>query len=110
MIGNLMSIIAPAAVASGSMRASRPKAATALLQLLFALLLPIALIPTLVPLGIELLLHCLGWAIGVPIYLALSAVGFAVVGFVYVHVVAWQGCLLQKRQQKILDIVTTENE
>jgi len=110
MVGNLMSTIAPVAVAAGSLKAARPKTATALLQLLFAMLLPISLIPTLVPLGIELLLHHFGWATGIPIYLALSALELAVVVFIYLRAVAWQGLLLQKRQQRILDVVTTKNE
>lgn len=110
VIGNMMSIIAPVAVASGSLKAARPKTATALLQLFFVLLLPIALIPILVPLGIELLMHHFGWASGVPIYLVLSALELGVVGFVYLRVVGWQGHLLQRRQQKILDVVTTKNE
>jgi len=110
MVGNLMSTIAPAAVASGSMKASRPKTATALLQFLFALLLPIALLPTLMPLGTELLLHYFGWASGVPVYMVLSLVEVGVVVPIYLRVVEWQGSLLQRRQQKILDIVTTKNE
>lgn len=110
MVGNLMSTIAPVAVAAGSLKAARPKSATALLQLLFAMLLPIALVPTLVPLGIELLVHHLGWATGIPIYLALSALELVVVVLIYLRVVAWQGLLLQRRQQKILDVVTTKNE
>jgi len=30
--------------------------------------------------------------------------------FVYLRVIAWQGRLLQRRQQKILDTVTAKNE
>ncbi|MBC8870684.1 MAG: hypothetical protein H8E44_14775 [Planctomycetes bacterium] len=110
MLGNLMSIVAPSAVAAGSLKSARPKTLTALLQVLFALLLPIALIPTLVPLGIELLLHFLGWARGFPAYMVLSAALLGIVAFVYLRVIAWQGRLLQRRQQKILDTVTTKNE
>jgi len=110
MIGNLVSILAPSAMAAGALKSAKPKLATVLVQLLFVFLLPIALIPTMVPYGIEFLLHTFGWANRIPVYLALSIVELAVVGLIYPRVLACQGHLLQKRQQKILDTVTTKTE
>jgi len=110
MIGNLISIIAPSAVAAGTLKAAKPRTLTVLVQLVFVLVLPVALIPTMVPFGIELLLHNFGWANSIPLYLALSIVEVAVVGFIYLRVLEYQGRMLQNRQQKILDTVTTKSE
>jgi hypothetical protein len=110
MVGNLISIVAPSAVAAGTLKPAKPQTATILVHVLFALLLPVALIPTLVPFVIELIMHVFGWARSIPVYLALSIAELAVMGLIYVRVLECQGRLLQARQQKILDTVTTKNE
>jgi hypothetical protein len=93
-------------IPAGSFRPSNPKVGPLLLQLAAIFLLPLALGPTLLPLGVELLLADLGWVQGVPVCLALSLVELAAVGFVYRLVLAWEGRLLHAREQKLIEVVT----
>jgi ABC-2 type transport system permease protein len=104
---NLMSIYTPVHVAAGSLKPSNPKASTVFLQLLmFFFLFPLTQAPTLMPLGIEMLLNFMGWTAGVPIYLLLCLVECAVVVVIYYFSLIWLGDLLQSREQKILQSVT----
>ena len=48
-----------------------------------------------------------GWIAGAPVFLLLSLAECAVVIFVYRLSLVWQGGLLQDREQKILESVTT---
>jgi hypothetical protein len=77
-----------------------------LLQFVFLFLFPLALAPTLLPLGVELLLD---WP-GVPVCLVLSAVECVGVIFLYRLVLPWQGNLLEAREKKILKIVAAKAE
>jgi ABC-2 type transport system permease protein len=110
MLMNLMSILAPMRVAHGSLKPATTKLIPALLQMMFVFLLPITMLPTLVPLGIEAGLELLGVVEGLPIYLVLSVVECVGIAFVYRVVLSWEGDLLQMREQAILDIVTKKSE
>jgi hypothetical protein len=110
MVCNCLSIASPMAVASGSFKPVNPKPMQVLLQLVIISLLPLALGPLLLPLGIEALLQVLGWRAGVPVDLLLSVVVCAVVVSVYRLVVKWQGTWLHWREQRILESVTTKAE
>jgi hypothetical protein len=104
---NLLSILTPTYVAPGSLRSSNPKAVTVLAQLAMVLfLLPLTIGPTLLPLGIEMLLRFLGWPAGVPTYLILSLVQLAIVAVIYVFFLELEGGLFQAREQTILESVT----
>ena len=110
LIGNLLSIIAPMPTAAGSMKPVKPKAATILIHMAFVFLFPLALAPTLIPLGIEALLswsESLSWF---PAYLVLAILECAFVVWLYPQVLASQGELLQRRERRILEIVTTKAE
>ena len=63
--------------------------------------------PTLLPLGIEALSQFLGWTIAAPIYLVLTLAECAIVVVLYRFVLVWQGNLLQAREQRILETVTS---
>ena len=109
---NLLSIYAPMYIAAGSLKPSNPKIGQILIQLLMVFFLfPLAQAPTLLPLGIEAgLVHSgwfPGWIAGAPVFLLLSLAECAVVIFVYRLSLVWQGGLLQDREQKILESVTT---
>jgi hypothetical protein len=107
ILTNFLSIYAPVHVAPGSLKPSNPKLTTFLLQMVAILFLfPLTQGPTLLPLGIEAALHFLGWGSLVPIYLLLSLVMCAVVAVIYWFSLAWQGSLLQAREQRILETVT----
>ena len=109
LLMNLLSIFAPLPIAAGSLKPTQTKLTPALLQfLMFATLFPLTQTLTLLPLGIEALLHWQGIAQGVPIYLLLSLVQCAVVLLVYRLAIALEGDWLQAREQKILEVVTSK--
>jgi hypothetical protein len=110
LAANLLSLYAPMPLPAGSLKPRRPKAVPILLQLLFVVLTPVIVSPTLLPLGIEFVLRELGWVEGVPICLILSVLEGVAVVYVYRVVVGWQGRLLQDREQKILEVVTAKAE
>jgi hypothetical protein len=110
MVGNVMSVFAPAAVAVGTLRSIRPNTTTTLLQLAFALLLPAVLAPLFVPIGVELAMRSLGWGSGVPICLILSVIELGLATFIYRRVLTAQGRMLQNRQLRILETVTARSE
>jgi hypothetical protein len=110
LLMNLISIFAPMRVAHGSFKPTTVKVVPTLLQMSFVLLMPLALAPTLMPLGVEFGLEMLEWTDGVPIHLALSLVVCAVVIVIYRAILTWQGGLLQRREQAILELVTTKAE
>jgi hypothetical protein len=104
---NLLSIYAPVHIAAGSLKPSNLKLSTALLQLvMFIFLFPLTQGLALVPLGAEALSTLLGWTQAAPICLLLSLAECAAVVALSRVLLAWQGQLLQAREQKILEAVT----
>jgi hypothetical protein len=110
LMANLLSILAPIPVAAGAMRVSNIKGVPLLLHILFAFLFPAALLPLMLPLGIEPLLAWLGWLSGVPLCLILSVLECAAVVPLYRLVLGWEGMLLQARELHILETVITRAE
>ncbi len=110
MLANWLSILAPTAVRSGTFRAANPKGLTLLLQLLFLFLFPLVLIPILIPLAVEQVVGALTPFASVPISLVLSVMECLVILALYRAMLTWQGAVLQGREQKILEIVTTKTE
>ena len=107
LLANLLSIYAPAYIAAGSLAHSKPKMSVVLPQMLtFVILFPLTQVPTLLPLGIELLIKSQGWIVQVPLYLILSLLQCAVVVLIYLLLLSWQGGLFQSREQQIVEIVT----
>ena len=111
LLGNILSIIAPMPTAAGSMKPVKPKAAIVFIHMAFLFLFPAALSPTLIPLGIEFLLSysrsSFSWF---PVYLVLAIVEVAVVVWLYPKFLSSEGRLLERREQKILEVVTTKAE
>jgi len=111
LVGNILSIIAPMPTAAGSMKPVKPKAATILIHTAFIFLFPIALSPTLIPLGIEFLLTWTGSSFArLPLYLILTIIEAAVMIWLYPQFLSSQGKLLERREKRILEIVTTKAE
>jgi hypothetical protein len=111
MVANWLSILAPVRIPPGALRAPKMGAIATLLHLVFFLILfPVVMAPTLLPLGIELVLAARGWLVGVPVALLLSAAECLGVVFLYGLVLGWQGQVLQEREQKILAVVMTRAE
>ena len=105
---NCLSILGPMRIGVGSLKPANPKILPILLQICSMFLLPVILVPIVVPLLIQVGWDELGWVRGVPIGLVLSLAEFVGVVFLYRLVLAWQGRWLQRREQTILDIVTTQ--
>ena len=107
---NLMSIYAPVHLPAGSLKASSPKITTVLVQLAMVFFLfPLSQAAALLPLGIETMLRILDWNVGsIPIYLLTSLTECTLVVVFYRFSLDWQGDLLQSREQRILEIVTSK--
>jgi ABC-2 type transport system permease protein len=111
LCANVMSILSPMRISSGSLKPASPKFVPMMLHIVFVLLfLPLALAPTLLPLGAEFLLGLYGWGEGLPISLALSVIECAAIVYLYRALLTYEGGLLHRREQRILDTVTTKEE
>jgi len=110
LVGNLLSMIAPMPMAMGSMKPAKPKAMVILIQMAFMFVFPIALAPTLIPLGIEFLLSWTNTFAWFPAYLLFTIVEVVLVTWLYTVILEKQGRMLERREQKILEVVTTKVE
>jgi hypothetical protein len=109
LMANWLSIFAPIPIAPGSFKASHVRVVPVLAHLAFVFLFPVALAPTLLPLGVELVLEQAGWGGGAPVCLVLSVGLCAAVVLLYRLVLGWQGQVLQLRERKILKEVTAKD-
>jgi hypothetical protein len=110
LLANCQSILVPMAIRAGSFKPVNPKGIAILLQVAFMLLVPLIFLPTLLPLGVEFALEELAGVHGIPICLLLSLLECALVVLIYRVVLGWEGSLLQSREKKILELVTTKAE
>jgi len=110
LLANWMSLFAPMPIAAGSLKPLNPKLVPILLQIVFLFVFPVFLLPTLLPLGAQFVLEELGWIDRAPVCLVLSLLLCAAVMYIYRLVLPLQGRVLQAREQKILEIVTTKAE
>jgi ABC-2 type transport system permease protein len=115
LVGNQMSILLPSAIRQGSMRSSDTKVLRVLLRFVAMLGLLVAFVPLALPLGIDylarqFLLQQFAWVEWIPIYLILSLLVALVTLFVYRTVLDYQGELLQRRELRILEAVTTKDD
>ncbi len=108
LLGNVISIVAPSATASGTLKPARAKWLTILIHTAAALLSPVAVLPACIAQGVELLAHDRGWLPHVPIYLLLSLLQFGVVVWLYRWLLPMQGRLLQRREKSVLETVTAK--
>jgi len=110
MVANALSTFAPMPMASGSLKPAQPKGMMILLHIAFVFIFPVAMAFTLIPLGVELLLGWMGWSISFPIYLTFTLLECIGVVYLYDVVLGWQGSVLQSREKKILEVVTSKIE
>ena len=108
--GNLLSIFSPIALKPGSGQPSSHQGIRVLFQIIFMIFVPIPISLTLIPLGIEALLTVTKWAAWFPAFLVLGVVQVAIVLWLYRLALNWQGDLLQRREQEILQIVSSKSE
>jgi ABC-2 type transport system permease protein len=110
MLSNVLAILTPIPLAPGSLQPAKIKAGPVLMQMLVMMLLPLFLLPVLAPYGLEVLLDHLDVVKGIPISLPLSLVVLALVVSLYRFVIGRQGAWLMRREQKILEVVTSRAE
>jgi hypothetical protein len=110
LAGNLLSILVPFHIAAGSMKPTKMPALAMLTMVLFQLLFPMVMVPVFVPPLLELLWRLAGWPVVVPVNLILSALLATLAAVLYWQTLGPFGRLLQRREIKILNIVTAEQE
>ncbi len=110
LLANCLAILAPMPIASGTMRPTSARGLPLLLNFALTLVLPVALAPVLLPLGVEVLAEEFGSVPGVPICLLLSLLECVGVVFLYRWIIGWQGVWLHAREQRILEIVAAKAE
>jgi hypothetical protein len=110
IVENFLSMLAPMPVAPGSLKPVKPKGIQILIHIGFLCLFPLALSPTLIPLGLEFLLNWSGWSSWFPVYLAVILAECVVVAALYPAALDWQGGILQQRERQILEVVTSKSE
>jgi len=110
MAGNLLSVLVPYRIAPGSLKATKAPAMTTLLIFASHLLFPIAMIPIFLPPALGLLSSSLGWLPSAKANFFLSVVLLALLALFYRLSLTSLGNLLQRREKKILQVVTQEVE
>ncbi len=110
LVGNLLSILIPYRIQPGSMKPTKMPGLTMLVMVACHLLFPLAMAPVFAAPLAELLWRQSSWPQSVPVNLLLSAALAALIGFVYWRTLAPLGRLLQRRETKILSVVTVEVE
>jgi hypothetical protein len=110
LLANVLSILAPIPIAAGSSQPATIRAVPVLLHMSFLMVFPVALLPTLMPLGAEFLLAELWDVRGWPVALGLSLVVLAAAALVYRQGLTWEGRWLAAREQEILQAVTAKAE
>jgi hypothetical protein len=110
MMGNLLSVLVPYRIAPGSLKATKVPALTTLLLFVSHLLFPIAMIPVFLPAALGLLSSSLGWLPAARVNIFFSAVLLILLALFYRLSLTGLGNLLQRREKKILQVVTQEVE
>jgi ABC-2 type transport system permease protein len=110
LTGNLLSILSPIALKPGSGHPAPHQGIRVLFQMVFMLVVPVLIGFTLIPLSVEALFASMKWAAWFPAFLVLGMVQVAAMLWMYPVVLKWQGDLLQRREQKILEIVSLKAE
>lgn len=110
VLGNLASILAPYRVAAGSMKRTKIKATTMLLMFLIQFLSIPVMLPLFLPPTLGLLIgHFYGLPVAV-VTLMFALLLAALSAFLYWQTLQPLGRLLERREQRILEVVTAEAE
>jgi ABC-2 type transport system permease protein len=110
LTGNILSILSPITLKPGSGQPASHQGIRVLFHVVFMLIVPALIGFTLIPLGIEALFTLMKWIVWFPVFLVLGIVQVAVMLWLYRVALNWQGSLLQRREQKILEIVGVKAE
>jgi hypothetical protein len=110
LAGNALSILSPLTLKHGSGMPAQHQGLRTFLQMAFMLVIPIPIGFTLIPLGIEALFSHAGWLDGYPIFLTLGIIQVALVLWLYRGSLGHQGILMQRHEQRILEVVSQKGE
>jgi len=110
LAGNLLSILSPFRIGAGSMKPTKMPAVAVLVMVLSQLLFPLVMLPVFVPPLLELLWQLAGWPVLVPVNLILSVLLALLTAMLYWRTLEPLGRLLHRREVKILNTVTAEQE
>jgi len=110
MTGNLISAFVPYRIAPGSLKPTKNAGITTLLLFISHLLFPVAMAPLFLPTVSGLLFSKAGWLPAGLANLLFSAILLGVIAFFYRLSLPALGNLLQRREKKILEVVTREIE
>jgi len=110
LAGNLLSIMVPYRIQPGSMKPTKMPGLAMAVMVLCHLFFPLTMVPVFVPPLAELLWRAARWPSEVPVNLLLSVMLAAAMGFIYWQALDPLGRLLQRRETKILAVVTVEVE
>jgi hypothetical protein len=108
--GNLLSILVPYRIQPGSMKPTKMPGLAMLMMFLCQLLFPAVMAPVFVPPLAGLLWRLAGWPDAVPVNLIFSVLFAALAAAAYRQTLGPLGRLLQRRETKILGVVTVEVE
>jgi hypothetical protein len=108
--GNLLSILMPFRIQPGTMKPTKMPGLAMFVMILCQLLLPIAMAPVFAPPLLALLWHRADLPAFVPVNLICSALLCGVLVLIYWQALSPLGRLLQRREAKILGVVTVEVE
>jgi len=107
MIGNTMSIYLPLVVRPGTAMPSTGQTLKLLLRFLAVMLSLVPLSLMAVPLGIEYLMSLLAWHTWFPAFLVFALIQAALTLWLYTVILDVQAEWLYRREQQILEVVTT---
>jgi hypothetical protein len=110
LAGNLISILAPYRIRAGSMKPTKMPGLAMLVMVVCHLLFPLAMAPVFVPPLLELLWQTAGWSKVVPVNFIFSVLLATLTAILYWRTLGPLGRLLQRREIKILNTVTAEQE
>jgi ABC-2 type transport system permease protein len=110
LVGNVLSALAPYRLATGTLQAKKPKAITILAVFAMLLVLPLIALPMAVPSLLQLVCSMFDWVPWLPVNLVATLGLLAVTGGLYALLLPFEGRLLARREQKILQEVTEEVE
>jgi ABC-2 type transport system permease protein len=108
--GNLLSILVPYRIEAGSMKPTKMPALAMVVMVVCQLFFPVVMLPVFAPALLEWLWQKAGWPDFVPVNLLFSMILAALAAAGYWQSLAPLGRLFQRREIKILNTVTAEQE
>jgi ABC-2 type transport system permease protein len=110
LAGNLLSILVPYRIRSGSLKPTKMPGLAMLVMFLCHMLFPLTMVPVFVAPLLELAWRRAGLPAAVPVNLIFSMLLAALAAVLYGTTLAPLGRLLQRRETKILGVITVEVE